>query len=417
LPLDHGIALLVLFTLTGRLTPAVRLEVPMLTRRSLLKSAPLLALAPTVPAFLANTARAAGPKPDASVLVVVQLDGGNDALNTVVPFTDPEYAKLRPRLRHDPKQLVKLNDSLGLHPALKPLGKLWEGGQLAVVPGVGYPNPSRSHFASMAIWHTARFEEEEIRASSGWLGRALDDKGGESCVVGNDIPHAVRGRRAPAVSLTRAEDLLLTDPTATKAAVGTPTQTDDLLAFVRRQAADATAGAEKVAAMTSEKSDAAYPATALGRKLQLVARMLKAGSAARVYYTAQTGYDTHAQQPFAHNTLLGEFAGAISAFFADLTAAKVADRVALLAFSEFGRTIKENGSAGTDHGTAGCAFLAGAGVKGGAHGTQPSLTDLDKGEPKMTTDFRRVYATVLSDWLALPTDGLGGPMNPVKLFG
>lgn len=169
--------------------------------------------------------------------------------------------------------------------------------------------------------------------------------------------------------------------------------------------------------MTRAKSDAAYPATALAQKLQLVARLLKSGSAARVYYTAQGGYDTHAQQQFAHANLLSEFAGAVAAFFADLTAAKAADRVALLAFSEFGRTIEENGSAGTDHGTAGCAFLAGAGVKGGVHGAAPSLTDLTAGEPKMTTDFRRVYAATLSDWLGLPAEGLGGAFTPVKLFG
>jgi uncharacterized protein (DUF1501 family) len=389
----------------------------MLTRRSLLKSAPLLALAPTVPAFLARSARAAGPKPDARALVVVQLDGGNDALNTLVPHADPEYAKLRPRLKIDPRQLVKLNDALGLHPSLRPLDKLWDGGRLAVVPGVGYPNPNRSHFQSMAIWHTARFEAEEIRASSGWLGRALDAGGGESCVVAPEAPQAVRGRRAAAVSLTRAEDLLLTDPTAVKAALGTTSQADDLLSFVRRQATDAAAGAEKVAALSREKSDASYPATALAQKLQLVARMLKSGAVARVFYTAQGGYDTHAQQQFAHAGLLSEFANAVAAFFADLTAAKCADRIALLAFSEFGRTISENGSAGTDHGTAGCAFLAGPGVKGGVHGTQPSLTELVGGEPKMTTDFRRVYAATLSGWLGLPVEGLGAPDVPVKLFG
>jgi uncharacterized protein (DUF1501 family) len=389
----------------------------MLTRRSFLKSSPLLALAPTVPVFLANSARAAGPKADARALVVVQLDGGNDALNTVVPHADPEYAKLRPRLRQDPKQLMKLDDSLGLHPALKPLGKLWEGGHLAVVPGVGYPNPSRSHFASMAIWHTARFDAEEVRTSYGWLGRALDEGGGESCVVSGEIPQAVRGRRAGVMSLTRAEDLLLTDAAAAKAAVGKASQGDDLLAFVRRQAADATAGAEKVAAMTRDKSDATYPATGLGQKLQLVARMLKADSAARVYYTSQGGYDTHAAQQFAHSGLLSEFAGAVAAFFADLTAAKLSDRVALLAFSEFGRTIRENGSAGTDHGTAGCVFVAGPGVKGGIHGTSPSLTELVQGEPKMTTDFRRVYAATLSDWLGLPAKDVGGSLAPVKLFG
>jgi uncharacterized protein (DUF1501 family) len=347
---------------------------------------------------------------------VVQLDGGNDALNTVVPIADPEYVKLRPKLKHDPKQLLKLNDSLGLHSALKPLSKLWEGTQLAVVPGVGYPNPSRSHFQSMAIWHTARFGEEETRTSHGWLGRALDEGAGESCVVSNETPQAVRGRRSAVVSLARAEDLLLTDPAATKAALGLAPPVDDLLGFVRRQAVDAAASAEKVAAMTLKNSEANYPTTGIGQKLQLVARILKAGSSARVYYAAQGGYDTHAQQQFTHSNLLSELAGAVAAFFADLGEAKVADRVALLTFSEFGRTIQENGSLGTDHGTAGSVFLAGPSVKGGVHGSMPSLTDLAAGEPKMTTDFRQIYAAILSDWLGLPTEGLGGSFAPIKLF-
>jgi uncharacterized protein (DUF1501 family) len=169
--------------------------------------------------------------------------------------------------------------------------------------------------------------------------------------------------------------------------------------------------------MNRNNSEVAYPTTALGTRMQLIAKVLKAGSPARVYYPTQGGYDTHSQQPFTHSNLLSEFGGALAAFFADLTAAKVADRVALLAFSEFGRTIKENGSSGTDHGTAGSVFLAGPGVKGRVHGTAPSLTDLVGGEPKMTTDFRRVYAAILSDWLNLSTAGLGGPFTAVKLFG
>jgi uncharacterized protein (DUF1501 family) len=389
----------------------------MLTRRSFLKSSSLLALTPMVPAFLAHSARAAGPKADARVLVVVQLDGGNDALNTLVPYTDPEYAKLRPRLKQDPKSLVTLTDSLGLHSSLKPFGKLWENGSLAIVPGIGYPNPIRSHFQSMAIWHTARpAAEEDVRAAHGWLGLALDAGGEEACVVAGEVPQAVRGRRAATVALTRAEDLLLADPAAVKAATASRVSGDDLLAFIHRQAADAVVSAERIAALTREKAGADYPATALGRNLQLVSRLLKSGAAARVYYTTQGGYDTHNLQQSAHAELLGEFAGAVAAFCADLTAAKLADRVAVLAFSEFGRTIKENASAGTDHGTAGCAFVAGVGVKGGVHGTVPSLTDLTDGEPNMTTDFRRVYRAILSEWLGLPAAGLGGRFEPVKLF-
>jgi uncharacterized protein (DUF1501 family) len=395
----------------------------MVNRRGFLRSCSVLALAPTAPGFIARTARGAAPRADGRVLVVVQLDGGNDSLNTVVPFADPEYEKLRPRLRQDRRELVKLNDSLGLHPALRPLGKLWEAGHLAVIPGIGYPNPTRSHFGSMAVWHTGladekdRVESERDRTGYGWLGRALDASGGESCVVNDDVPQAVWSRRAAAVSLAGAEDLLLADPTSAKATAGTPTAGDDLLSYVRRQTIDAISAADKLGALPRDQAATTYPETTLGHKLWLVSRMLRAGAAARVFYAVQDGYDTHESQDAQHADLLAELAGAVAAFFADLKGARLAERVALLAFSEFGRTVRENGSAGTDHGTAGCVFVAGPEVKGGVRGTMPSLTDLEKGEPKMTTDFRGVYASLLETWLGIPARGvLGGRFEPVQLF-
>jgi uncharacterized protein (DUF1501 family) len=386
----------------------------MLTRRRFLQSSSLLALAPTVPLFITRTARAAAPDKNARVLVVVQLDGGNDALNTVVPHADPAYQKLRPKLKLDPKNLVSLTDELGLHPALRPLDKLLQTGHLGVVPGVGYPNPNRSHFESMAIWQTARFDPEE-RKSHGWIGRALDPSAGTSFVVGGSVPVALRGRRSAAVALSRVEDVMLADPEAARRAVG-PESSDDLLAFVRRQAVDARSAAEKVSGLTGGGDGASYPGTGLASRLRLVARLLKAGLGARVFYTLQAGYDTHANQRFTHSGLLSEFAGAVAAFFDDLKAANLAGRVALVAFSEFGRTIKENGSVGTDHGTAGVVFLAGPGVRGGVTGTMPSLTELETGEPKMTTDFRGVYAAALTDWLGLPAESLGGPFERAALF-
>ena len=372
----------------------------MLTRRRFLQSSALLALAPTVPMFVARTARAAGADPDRRALVVVQLDGGNDALNTVVPYADPSYERLRPKLKIARKDLVRLDDALGLHPSLKPLDRLLQAGQLAVIPGVGYPNPNRSHFESMAVWHTARTDAQE-RQGYGWLGRALDPSAGTAYMVGAAVSPALWGRRATAVALGRVEDTLLTDPAAAKLSVG-PATADDLHAFLRRQAVDAYAAADRLAKLTAATDDAAYPATGFAGRLQLVARLLKSDLGARVFYTTQPGYDTHAEQAFTHDRLLAEFAGAVAAFFEDLAAAKLAERVALLAFSEFGRTIRENGSAGTDHGTAGVVFLAGPGVCWGVSGTMPSLTDLEAGEPKMTADFRRVYAAVLADWLGLP---------------
>jgi uncharacterized protein (DUF1501 family) len=386
----------------------------MLTRRSFLGSSALIALSPAVPLFVARSVRGAAPDPDARALVVVELDGGNDALNTVVPYADETYARLRPKLKVIPKTVIKLTDSIGLHPALRPLGRLWQDGRLAVVPGVGYPNPNRSHFESMAVWHTASTDPED-RNGYGWLGRSMDPGAGHLFSVGGEVPTALRGRRSTAVAFDRVEDVLLSDAAAARRGVGSDPG-DDLLGFVRRQAVDAHAAADKLTRLSGDAGGPGYPRSALAGRLGLVARLLKAGIGARVFYARQTGYDTHSQQQFTHAGLLGEFAGAVAAFFADLTAAKLAERVTLLAFSEFGRTVKENGSAGTDHGTAGAVFVAGPAVRGGVVGTMPSLTDLDGGEPKMTTDFRRVYAAVLADWLGVGADSLGGRFEPVGLF-
>jgi uncharacterized protein (DUF1501 family) len=386
----------------------------MLSRRSFLKSSSVVALSATVPLFVTRSAGAAEPDKDARVLVVVEMDGGNDALNTVVPHADAEYAKLRPKLKIDPKRLVKVTDSVGLHPALKPLDKLLAAGQLAVLPGVGYPNPDRSHFESMAKWHTARLEEAELRGY-GWLGRAMDPSAGNLFSVGGEVSQALRGRRSSAVAFKRIEEVLLTDPAAAKAGVGGE-PADDLLAYVRRQAADAHSAADKLAKLTKDKGGPTYPGTELGQRLKLVGKLLKADVGARVFYTQQSGYDTHSQQQFNHADLLDEFAAAVAAFFADLKESKLAERVTLLSFSEFGRTIKENGSAGTDHGTAGACFVAGPTAAGGLVGTMPSLTDLDQGEPRMTTDFRSVYNSVLADWMGLPADDTLKSLGSAKLF-
>ncbi len=386
----------------------------MVSRRSFLQSSSLLALSSTVPLFVSRSLRATPADKDARVLVVVEMDGGNDALNTIVPYADENYAKLRPRLKLDPKQVVKLTDSIGLHPALQPFDKLLSEGRLAAIPGVGYPNPDRSHFESMAHWHTARFGADE-RNGYGWLGRAMDASGGNLFSVGGEVSAALRGRRSSAVAFKRIAEVLLSDPAAAKAGIGSESE-DDLLAFVRREAMDAHATVDKLTRLSGDKSGPSYPPTELADRLKLVARLLKAGIGPRVYYTQQSGYDTHSQQMFAHASLLSEFAEAVAAFFADLKESKLTDQVTLLSFSEFGRTIKENGSAGTDHGTAGACFVAGPTVKSGPIGTMPSLTDLADGEPKMTTDFRQVYAALLQDWLGVTSADLGEQIPPLAMF-
>jgi uncharacterized protein (DUF1501 family) len=421
----------------------------MLSRRDFLKRSSLLALAPAVPGFLARTARAAVPQRDGRVLVVLELNGGNDGINTVVPFADEGYAKHRKTLRLSKDRLVKVADKVGLHPSLGNFGKLLEAGQLVVAQGVSYPNPSRSHFRSMATWHTARLDAEEHKRP-GWLGRGLDaaGKGASALLVGaGPPPVAIRGRRSIASAIERPEDFSLAAGADPRRALAPSPPTplprgergeegpspptplprgergrgegDDLAAFVQRSMLDAYATADRLARMAGDKDDVRYPQSGLASRLRLIARLLKAGLDTRVYHVLQSGYDTHSAQLFTHGNLLFELSAALKAFLDDLAAAKLAERVVVLLFSEFGRTVRENGSAGTDHGTAGPVFLAGPAVKGGLVGTTPSLLDLDPehGDLRRSLDFRQVYATVLEDWLGLPArETLGGAFERLPLF-
>src|SRR5262245_61649885 len=408
----------------------------MFSRRDFLKASlqtsTLVALAPSVPGFLAHTARAAAPKRDRRVLVVVQLDGGNDGINTVVPFKDEGYPKHRKVLRLPADRLLKITKEVGLHPAMGAAAKLLESGRLAIVQGVGYPNPSRSHFKSMAIWHSANVNlpradvvDAESKAAYGWIGQALDGgprpadgSPGATFIGTGAMPAALRSRRSVASALTRPEDALL--HLKTKPVVGPSERGQGLAAFVERNTLDAYATSERMAeVLRAGETGAAYPATGLARQLRVVARLLKGGVGTRVFYTSQpqNAYDTHAVQLPAHADLLGELSGALKAFLDDLAGAGLAERVTVLCFSEFGRRVKENGSQGTDHGTAGPVLLAGPGVRAGLVGEAPRLLDLEGGDLKMSVDFRRVYATILEQWLALPAKAaLGGDFEPLPLF-
>ncbi|QEH35430.1 hypothetical protein OJF2_39820 [Aquisphaera giovannonii] len=408
----------------------------MLTRRDLIRRSAFLSMAPAVPAFLARTGLASGAdeakEKDGRVLVVVQLDGGNDGINTVVPFGDEAYGKLRKALRLPEDSLCKVGDGVGLHRALKPAAELMESHRLAIVQGVGYPNPDRSHFESMAIWQTARPDRASAREeSAGWLGRALDAaatrgtaSGPAAVLVGDEsMPRSLWARRAQATSFADASDLTLAMPmpASMPAPAGARPSGDDLSAFVRRTVTTAYATAAEMEAAAERgrgRGDAArYPASGLAKRLELVARSLKAGSPARVFYAIQAGYDTHSAQLPTHARLLGELAGALRAFLDDLAAARLADRVLVLAFSEFGRRPEENGSLGTDHGTAGPVFLAGPAVKPGLLGRTPRLGELRDGDLAWSVDFRSVYAAVLDLWLGIPSAGiLGGPFEPLAVI-
>ncbi len=394
----------------------------MLTRRNLLKRSSLLALSPSVPGFLARLARASQPQKDGRVLVVIQLGGGNDGVNTVVPYGDEGYARHRNQLRLPVDKLHKLNDEVALHPQMKAMAELFESRRLAVVQGVGYPNPNRSHDVSMAIWQTARFDPAE-HDSYGWLGRALDQspqrqEGPASLLVGDGaLPTALVGRRSVAGSFSRLDELSVQNDSA-RATVAGASAADDLEGFIRRSTLDAYATADAVnAAVARRQAKSSYPSNSLGEHLSIIARLIEADLPTRVYYAVQSGYDTHSVQLPAHGRLLRELSLALKAFLDDLAESKLAERVTVMTFSEFGRRVAENASAGTDHGTAAPLFLAGGGVQAGLVGATPSLTDLEQGDLKMAIDFRRVYASVLRDWLAIdPDDVLGASFEPLPLF-
>ncbi|HWB09799.1 MAG TPA: DUF1501 domain-containing protein [Pirellulales bacterium] len=395
----------------------------MLTRRNLLKRSSLLALAPTVPGFLAHLARAVEAKADDRVLVVVQLDGGNDGINTVVPYRDEGYSKHRERLRLPAERLCKLDAAVALHPSMQAMSDLFQKQRLAIVQGVGYPNPNRSHDVSMAVWHTARLDREEHQGH-GWLGRALDQLPQQPGVPGamlvgaGALPAAVLSRRSVAGSFSRLDELAVQNVPARTSSVVTASRrrtavasadhsADDLEAFVRRAALDTYTTADALAAAAArERGKATYPANQLGEQLGMVARLIEADLPTRVYYLVHSGYDTHAAQADTHARLLNELSGALAAFVNDLTEAKLIERVLVMTFSEFGRRVAENASAGTDHGTAGPMFLTGGLVRGGLFGGTPRLLDLEDGDLKMSVDFRRVYATILRDWLDVRPDAV-----------
>jgi uncharacterized protein (DUF1501 family) len=402
----------------------------MLSRRAFLHRTSLVSLAPVVPSLFGRIARAADAATDARSLVVIQLDGGNDGINTVVPFRDDGYGQNRDALRLETDKLHKLNDYVGLHPQMKAAKELFDDGRLTIVQGVGYPNPNRSHFESMRIWQTARLDAEG-RGDYGWLGRALDaeKKGrapgqpGAIYVGPEQAPVALWGRRSEAATVSRREDATLpfdvNQMIPASLANSSRKAADELGLFTTRQVLSAYAAADRLQQELRTGRDPAsnYPGTQLAEHLKLVSQLIQSGSSARVFYTSQSGYDTHASQLYTHASLLRVFSEALRAFLNDLASKGLEDRVLVLTFSEFGRRVKENDSQGTDHGAAGPVFLAGRQSKGGLVGVTPDLGDLDDGDLKMSTDLRQIYASILEDWLALDaTSVIGGKFAKVDII-
>ena len=399
----------------------------MFTRRQILTRAlqgsSLIALGPAVPGFVARTARAAAPGKD-TILVVIELSGGNDGLNTVIPYSDDQYHKLRPTLRQTKAQVIRLDDAVGLNPGMQRLRAMWEAGQLAVVQGVGYPNPERSHFEAMDIWQSA---DPRRATPTGWLGRAaagMDTQSGGLPILHmgpGKLPLAAAG--APgggAVSVGDQRSFRLdlgnggTDREKARRTLieylSAPSTAgaEDLQSFVqRRQVQTLTAVADLQDLLEGPNAVRGY-GVGLQKKLQVIAGLITRGFGTRIFYASIDGFDTHADQGPAHQRLLSELADSVASFFETLKESKDDTRVRLMTFSEFGRRSQENGSRGTDHGAASCLFVAGPSVTGGVVGPHPSLSDLDAGDLKFHTDFRRVYATMLDGWLGCESKAVLG---------
>jgi uncharacterized protein (DUF1501 family) len=350
--------------------------------------------------------------PDAGVLVVVTLYGGNDGLNTVVPAADDAYHKARSDLAYAPDDVLDLGDGLGLNPGLAGLKSLWDDKRLAVVRGVGYPEPDRSHFRSMAIWQTA---SPKTAVSTGWLGRWLDATGADplrALAVDPVLPPLLAGEKTAAAALP-AGGLTLPkgDLGAAFAKLGAPVSGEerwrasaaksiaDLHDAARVLGGGAADAAEPDDDEQRNKGASAGGAGGLAAQLDVVARLIEAGVPTRAYSVSLGGFDTHADERGTQERLLKELDGALAPFAERLRGTDRGKKAVVLVYSEFGRRVRANASDGTDHGTAGPVFVLGDRVSGGFYGEQPSLTDLTDDDLRATTDFRDVYATMLSDVL------------------
>jgi uncharacterized protein (DUF1501 family) len=366
------------------------------------------------------------------ILVLLTLYGGNDGLNTVIPYQDGSYLGGRRTLGYQPDQVLPLTDGLALHPNLTGMKSLWDAKRLAIVRGVGYPSPNRSHFRSMDIWQSAVPDDS---VTTGWIGRWLDTSGSDpmrALSIGGSLPRIFGGETAAGAAVPVGP---LTLPGGAPVQSGFAALTvasrgsSPLAARISQSGADLLTVDHAIADLVSgqlQSADTVGPTAtlegtpagnALAEQLDLVARLVKGGSPTRVYGVNLGGFDTHANEKDTHARLMGYLDSAVSGFFKNLAGSAQEGRVVLAAYSEFGRRVAANGSDGTDHGTAAPMFVVGPRVKGGFYGDEPSLSDLDAGDLKFTTDFRSVYATLLQEVVGVDAKAsLGKAFAPVPFL-
>ena len=376
-------------------------------------------------ALAADAVAGAAPDIHERVLVLVNMQGGNDGLNTIVPYASPEYYHYRPRLAIPATSVLTINEAIGFNPVLAPLKAMYDRGALAIVQGVGYPDPNHSHFRSTEIWQTAQPERFE---RTGWLGRYLDKNEADSsslfkaAALADVLPVVLIGDRVdvPAISSLRGYGLSSDRNRAQRSAVSAFSQDERLpfsspfLSHVAELERDAQRGSEELPGLIAGyTSQATYPNTQIGQSLELAAKMIGSRLGTNIIYVQHGSFDTHTNQRASQDRLLGQLADALTAFYSDLAAHGNDKRVLTMTFSEFGRRVGENASAGTDHGEAAPVFLLGP-VRGGVYGGHPSFDKLNDGNLAYTVDFRAVYATVIERWLGRESSPIiGGTYRPM----
>lgn len=383
-----------------------------MNRRSFIKTTGLATATLCVPQFIKATENTPLQKNTGKKLIVVQLTGGNDGLNTVIPYNDDAYYRARPTIAIKKNDALPLSDELGLNSALAGFKTQYDNGNMCLINNVGYPDPDRSHFRSMDIWQTASGSNEYI--SSGWLGRYLDVIATSNIhltqliEIDDTLSLALRGVYNNGLALKDPKKLfdVISDPFIKELGKLHPNTTHyhDNASYLYDTLASTISSAQYLY-NTSKiyKSAASYPNHSFGKSMKTISELIISGVDTNIYYVSLGGFDTHFNQVKRQTTLLQQLSETINVFMNDMKTNGRAKDILLMTFSEFGRRVQENASEGTDHGTANQMFLFGEGLKkNGVYNDAPNLSDLDNGDLKYTTDFRSVYATILNKWLNTP---------------
>ena len=396
-------------------------------RRDFLKNGTLASTAFMAPSFLKWGGWQSNPvNRTGKIFVVIQLSGGNDGLNTIIPYRNDIYYRERPSLAIPQDQVLGVSDELGFHPSLAGLQELYDEGWVSILNNVGYPNPDRSHFRSMDIWHTA--SDSDTYWSTGWLGRYLDSQC-DGCAnphhaleMDSGLSLALRGELARGFAVTNPRQMERASRNPLLQYIGHRPEQDhehEHVGYLYKMLVDTQESTDYLSEHSNQRlTREDYPGNAFGNDLKQVAELILAGGNSKVYYISLGGFDTHANQQNTQARLLQQYADGVKAFMREMERHGLLNDTLVLTFSEFGRRVAQNGSRGTDHGTANNLFLLGGNLQQpGFFNSGPNLTDLDEGDLRYQLDFRQVYATVLENWLdASPSSILNGEFTSLNLL-